>query len=256
MQKMLWNTFLKGKTKMKVSNNNKKETKKKLTQNQKNYIAIVVMLLTIIAIILVSLWPYIASPYSHPDSYSDTPSENQASQVQITEENFLDVIDKDGAKKVKFSMTDGQSFTIEVYPRVAPATCENFLALVDGGFYNGLSFHRVIPGFMAQGGAFDPVNQENNPAANIKGEFSSNGFENNLRHFRGVVSMARTPDPNSASSQFFICYTEQPHLDGDYAAFGYVTEGMETVDGFLSEGTDEQDRPLKDVIIEKAERVE
>ena len=240
---------------MKV-NNNKKDTKKKLTQTQKNYIAIAVMAVSIIAIILVVIRPYITPPYIYPDLFSDTPGETGVSQVEITKENFLDVIDKEGAKKVKFTMTDGQSFTVELYPKVAPVTCENFLSLVDEGFYNGLSFHRIIPGFMAQGGAFDPVNQGNDPAKNIKGEFSSNGFENNLRHFRGVVSMARTPDPNSASSQFFICYGEQPHLDGEYASFGYVTEGMETVDSFLSEGTDENDRPLKDVIIEKAERVE
>jgi len=255
MHKMPLNTFLKGKTKMKAKNKNKKENKKKLTQAQKNYIAIGVMAVTIIAIVLIVIWPYITPPYIYPDSYSDAPGETEVSQVEITEENFLDVIDKEGAKKVEFTMNDGQSFTIEVYPKVAPITCENFLALVDEGFYNGLSFHRVIPGFMAQGGAFDPVNQENDPAKSIKGEFSSNGFENSLRHFRGVVSMARTPDPDSASSQFFICYGEQPHLDGEYASFGYVTEGMETVDSFLSEGTDANDVPLKEVKIKKAERV-
>lgn len=240
---------------MKVKNSNKKETKKKLTQNQKNYIAIGIMLFAIIAIVLIFIWPYITNKPIYDGSQSNTPGKSQMPQTQITEENFLDVIDKDGAKKVKFTMTDGQSFTMEVYPKVAPTTCKNFLNLVDEGFYDGLTFHRVIPGFMAQGGAFDPDNQENDPVESIEGEFWSNGIENNLSHFRGVVSMARTPDPNSASSQFFICYDKQPYLDGDYAAFGFVTEGMETVDSFLSEGTDANDVPLKEVKIKKAERV-
>ena len=165
-------------------------------------------------------------------------------------------VDKSDATKVEFTMTDGQKFTMEVYPHVAPITVENFLKLVNEGFYNGLTFHRVIDGFMAQGGAFDPVNQSNDPAESIKGEFASNGVENNLSHQRGVVSMARTNEPDSASSQFFICYADASFLDGEYAAFGYVTEGMETVDSFLSAGTDASDKPLKDVVIESAKVVE
>lgn len=239
---------------MKANSRKKNNSKKKLTQNQKNYILAAVMLAIIVVIIGIVVWQYIAPSPTIDNSQSSHPSTQQ--MADITEDNFLDVIDKDGAKKVKFTMTDGQSFTIEVYPKVAPSTAENFLSLVDEGFYNGLTFHRVISGFMAQGGAFDPDNQANDPAKSIKGEFSSNGFENNLGHFRGVVSMARAKDPNSASSQFFICYSRQPHLDGDYAAFGYVTEGMETVDSFLSEGTDVTDRPLKEVKIANAQRVE
>ncbi|MBR3934686.1 MAG: peptidylprolyl isomerase [Clostridia bacterium] len=154
-------------------------------------------------------------------------------------------------------MNDGQTFTMELYPKVAPVTVENFLKLVDEGFYSGLTFHRVIAGFMAQGGAYDPINQANNPAESIVGEFSSNGYENNLSHQRGVVSMARTMDPNSASSQFFICYDDVSlSLDGEYAAFGYVTEGMETVDSFLSEGTDANDVPNKEVVIKEAKIIE
>ena len=149
-------------------------------------------------------------------------------------------------------MTDGQKFVMEVYPKVAPVTADNFLALVDDGFYDGLTFHRIIEGFMAQGGAYDPVNQANDPAESIVGEFASNGVENKLAHYRGVVSMARTDDPNSASSQFFICYDRADYLDGEYAAFGYVTEGMETVDSFLSAGTDMYDAPLKEVKIKTA----
>ena len=239
---------------MKIKADKKKQKKNgRFTQKQKNYIAVGVMLAVIVAIVLVVIWPYITPPYINPGEYGSLGTQQME---DVTEENFLDVIDKDGAKKVEFTMTDGQSFVIEVYPKVAPITVENFLSLVEEGFYDGLTFHRVIPGFMAQGGAFDPVNQGNDPAGKIKGEFSSNGVENNLRHFRGVVSMARTSEPDSASSQFFICYGRQTHLDGDYAAFGYVTEGMETIDSFLSEGTDANDVPLKEVKIKKAERVE
>lgn len=242
---------------MKLKANNKKSTdnKKKLTQNQKNYIAIGVMSAIIIGIILVVIWPYITPPYINFNADKDNIATENIEKENITDENFLDLIDKTDAQKVKFTMEDGQSFTIEVYPKVAPRTADNFLMLVDESFYNGLTFHRVIPGFMAQGGAFDPINQSNDPISSIKGEFSSNGFNNSLLHRRGVVSMARTTDPDSASSQFFICYGAQPHLDGDYASFGFVTEGMETVESFYLEGTDENDVPLKEVKIKTAERV-
>ncbi|MBE7050252.1 MAG: peptidylprolyl isomerase [Ruminococcaceae bacterium] len=152
-------------------------------------------------------------------------------------------------------MTDGQSFTMEVYPDIAPRTAENFIALVKEGFYDGLTFHRVIEGFMAQGG--DPEGTGfGGSEKTIVGEFESNGYENSLSHQRGVVSMARSNDPNSASSQFFICYDDASFLDGDYAAFGRVIEGMEVVDTFLSDGTDENDRPLKDVRIKEMKIVE
>ena len=157
--------------------------------------------------------------------------------------------------KVKVTMENGKEFIIELYPEHAPITVENFETLVKDGFYDGLTFHRVIEDFMAQGG--DPEGTGcGGSKNNIKGEFKMNGVNNTLSHTRGVVSMARAKDPNSASSQFFICYSRQPHLDGDYAAFGYVTEGMETVDSFLSEGTDVTDRPLKEVKIANAQRVE
>ena len=134
--------------------------------------------------------------------------------------------------KVKFTMEDGGTFTMELYPEYAPKTVENFLKLVNDGFYNGLTFHRVYEGFMAQGG--DPEGTGNGGSAEtITGEFSSNGFtQNTLSHTRGVVSMARSGDPNSASSQFFICYDDASFLDGNYAAFGKVIEGMEVVDAF------------------------
>ena len=129
--------------------------------------------------------------------------------------------------------SDENVFIITLYPDVAPITCENFESLVSEGFYNGLTFHRVIDGFMAQGG--DPLGTGTGGSPNkIKGEFSSNGVDNTLSHQRGVVSMARSGDPDSASSQFFICYGDESFLDGSYAAFGEVTQGMEVVDNFLN----------------------
>jgi len=135
-------------------------------------------------------------------------------------------------EKVKVTMENGGEFIIELCPDQAPITCENFLKLVKKGFYNGLTFHRVIDGFMAQGG--DPEGTGcGGSDENIKGEFAMNGVMNMLSHTRGVVSMARSQNPNSASSQFFICYGDCTFLDGQYAAFGKVTEGMEVVDDFL-----------------------
>lgn len=135
--------------------------------------------------------------------------------------------------KIKFTMESGGSFVIELYPEYAPETCENFKKLVMSGFYDGLTFHRIVDGFMAQGGDADGTEKED-MAQPIRGEFEANGFhENTLSHERGVVSMARTSDPDSASSQFFICYDDScKSLDGSYAAFGKVIEGMETVDAF------------------------
>ena len=136
--------------------------------------------------------------------------------------------------KVKVEMEKGGSFIIELMPEYAPKTVENFENLVKEGFYNGLTFHRVIDGFMAQGG--DPMgNGMGGSDNNIEGEFAANGFtQNTLSHTRGVISMARSMNPNSASSQFFICYDDASFLDGQYAAFGKVTESMEVVDDFLS----------------------
>ncbi len=135
-------------------------------------------------------------------------------------------------ENIKVTMENGESFVIELCPEQAPITCENFLKLVKSGFYNGLTFHRVIDGFMAQGG--DPEGTGcGGSDENIKGEFRMNGVNNTLSHTRGVISMARSQSPNSASSQFFICYGDCTFLDGQYAAFGKVIEGMETVDKFL-----------------------
>ena len=143
---------------------------------------------------------------------------------------------------VVIEMENGGKIEIELYPEVAPITVKNFEKLVSEGFYDGLIFHRVIPGFMIQGG--DPMgNGMGGAKENIKGEFARNGVKNDLKHTRGVISMARAFDPNSASSQFFIMHADAPHLDGSYAAFGKVVSGMEVVDEIASIPTDYNDRP-------------
>nr|WP_295975446.1 peptidylprolyl isomerase [uncultured Bacillus sp.] len=153
---------------------------------------------------------------------------------------------------VTITMENGQKIVLELDPKVAPNTVANFISLVEDGFYDGLTFHRVIPGFMIQGG--DPEgNGSGGPEYSIEGEFSSNGFENPLKHERGVISMARTSDPNSAGSQFFIMVEEASQLDGDYAAFGKVIEGMETVDAIVSVERDSADKPLE---VQKMKKVE
>ncbi|GAA0342617.1 peptidylprolyl isomerase [Bacillus carboniphilus] len=146
---------------------------------------------------------------------------------------------------VTVTMENGDEMKIELYPKVAPNTVANFISLIEKGFYNGVIFHRVIPGFMIQGG--DPNgNGTGGPDYSIKGEFSSNGFENNLKHDRGVLSMARTMVPDSAGSQFFIMVKNSPHLDGQYAAFGKVIEGMEVADNIVAAKRDMSDKPYED----------
>ena len=143
---------------------------------------------------------------------------------------------------VIIEMENGKEIKLELNAEAAPITVENFLSLVKDGFYDGLIFHRVIPGFMIQGG--DPLgNGMGGSEKKIKGEFASNGHPNPIRHTRGVISMARAMDKNSASSQFFIMHADAPHLDGQYAAFGKVVEGLETVDEIASIPTDFSDRP-------------
>ena len=151
-----------------------------------------------------------------------------------------------GSSKSDSSTADGSSFVITLYPDEAPITCENFEKLVKDGFYDGLKFHRVVDGFMAQGG--DPSGDGTGGSSEtIKGEFSQNGVENNLSHTRGVVSMARSNDPDSASSQFFICYSDDDtFLDGQYAAFGKVTSGMDIVDQISNLEVETRDTDSKD----------
>ena len=145
---------------------------------------------------------------------------------------------------VVIEMANGKKIKIELYPEIAPITVENFEKLVKQGFYNGLIFHRVIPGFMIQGGCPEGTGM-GGPGWNIKGEFSSNGVKNDLKHTRGVISMARSMRPDSAGSQFFIMHEDAPHLDGQYAAFGKVVEGIEVVDEIAEVATDYSDKPLE-----------
>lgn len=154
--------------------------------------------------------------------------------------------------KFKITMANGKEMFGELYEEKAPITVNNFIKLVNEGFYNGLIFHRVISGFMIQGG--DPLgNGTGGSDENIVGEFASNGFENDLKHTRGVISMARAMNPNSASSQFFIMHKDAPHLDGNYAAFGKIVEGLDVVDEIANTPTDAFDKPINDQVIEKIE---
>lgn len=145
---------------------------------------------------------------------------------------------------VTIIMENGDVMKAELYPEVAPNTVNNFISLVKKGYYDGLIFHRVIRGFMIQGGCPQGTGM-GGPGYSIKGEFSQNGFKNDLKHTEGVLSMARSMMPNSAGSQFFIMHKDAPHLDGAYAAFGKVTEGMDVVNRIAEERTDYSDRPLK-----------
>ena len=151
---------------------------------------------------------------------------------------------------VKFVMESGSTMVAELYPEIAPITVANFQKLVDGGFYNGLIFHRVIPGFMIQGG--DPKGiGTGGPGWTIKGEFAANGIKNDLKHTRGVLSMARSMAPDSAGSQFFIMHQDAPHLDRNYAAFGKLVEGVETVDEIADVQTDFADKPVLDQVMKE-----
>ena len=149
---------------------------------------------------------------------------------------------------IEIEMNDGGVIKAELYPDVAPITVDNFVKLINENFFDGLVFHRVIEGFMIQGGGMDAVGNQKK-ANSIKGEFASNGVKNDLKHTRGVLSMARTMIPDSASSQFFIMHMDAPHLDGQYAAFGKVTEGMEVVDKIATCDTDFSDMPIVPQVI-------
>ena len=149
---------------------------------------------------------------------------------------------------VTFEMENGDVFKAELYPEIAPNTVKNFISLVNHNFYDGVIFHRVIKGFMIQGGAPEGIGI-GGPGYAIKGEFAANGFENNLKHDRGVLSMARSMMPDSAGSQFFVMHKDSPHLDGQYAAFGRVIEGMDSVDKIAETKTDFQDKPKEDQVM-------
>ncbi len=151
---------------------------------------------------------------------------------------------------VTFKIKGGKIIKAELYPEIAPNTVNNFISLIKKGFYNGLIFHRVIEGFMIQGGCPNGTGM-GGPGYSIKGEFTYNGFANNLKHEKGVLSMARAMHPNSAGSQFFIMHEYSPHLDGQYASFGKVIEGLDVVDEIACTPTDYSDRPLEPVVMEE-----
>lgn len=155
--------------------------------------------------------------------------------------------------KIVIEMEDGGVMKGELYPEIAPITVENFLNLIDQDFFAGLIFHRVIPGFMIQGGGYDK-DFNHHEAKSIKGEFGSNGIKNDLLHTRGILSMARTMIPDSASSQFFIMHEDAPHLDGQYAAFGKITEGLEVVDKIANTPRNMQDCPNTPIVIKTIRR--
>ena len=153
---------------------------------------------------------------------------------------------------VTITMRSGDVIRAELYPEIAPNTVNNFISLINKGYYNGLGFHRVIKGFMIQGGCPEGTGT-GGPGYSIRGEFSQNGFKNKLKHDPGVLSMARTMIPDSAGSQFFIMHKRSPHLDGAYAAFGKVIEGMDAVNKIAECSTDRSDRPLEPQVMEKVE---
>ena len=150
---------------------------------------------------------------------------------------------------VTIEMATGEKIKIELYPEIAPNTVRNFVSLVKKGFYDGLTFHRIIPGFMIQGGCPEGTGM-GNPGYRIKGEFTRNQFKNNLKHSRGVISMARAMNFDSAGSQFFIMHENSPHLDGQYAAFGKVTKGLDVVHEIEKISVGANDKPVEDVVIE------
>ena len=156
---------------------------------------------------------------------------------------------------VTFEMQDGGKIVAELYPDIAPQSVYNFIALANAGYYDGLIFHRVIPGFMIQGGCPQGTGM-GGPGWHIKGEFAHNGWNNPIKHTRGVISMARAMDPNSAGSQFFIMHDDAPHLDGDYAAFGHVVNGMDVVDEIAATPTNYADKPLAPQVIKTIRVVE
>ncbi|RAK06171.1 peptidyl-prolyl cis-trans isomerase B (cyclophilin B) [Halanaerobium saccharolyticum] len=154
--------------------------------------------------------------------------------------------------EVTITMESGEEIRVEMYLEVAPNTVRNFIELVEAGYYDGLKFHRVIKGFMIQGGCPDGTGM-GDPGYSIKGEFSENGFDNDLSHKKGIISMARSSHPDSAGSQFFIVHQDAPHLDGKYAAFGEVIEGMDVVDQIAEVETGARDMPQEDQIMESVE---
>lgn len=203
-------------------------------------VGMVVLLLGVVLVAAIVLWPDGAVVGIDSGTAAQTAGVDSAAPVGTNNSgNGVDY------PVVTIEMENGAKIEIELYPDIAPNTVNNFVSLVRKGFYDGTIFHRVIPGFMVQGG--DPTGTgTGGPGYAIKGEFAANGFQNDLKHSRGVLSMARTNMPDSAGSQFFIMVADSPHLDGDYAAFGKVVAGMEEVDRIVSSPRNAQDRPNED----------
>lgn len=187
---------------------------------------------------------------STKDEQQEEKTDGQSEEQPVKEADYSEEVEENPI--VTITMDNDEKIVLELDPSVAPNTVANFISLIEEGYYDGLIFHRVIPGFMIQGG--DPSgNGSGGPGYSIDGEFTSNGFENNLKHERGVVSMARTGEPNSAGSQFFIMAEDTSQLDEEYAAFGKVIEGMEIVDAIVATETDSSDKPLEDQKMKKVE---
>lgn len=200
---------------------------------------IATMLVVLVSAVLV------ACQSNEDDVTEETETDNEETNTDATNDETYE----GEPPVVTMTMEDGGIVEIELYPDVAPNTVNNFIALIEDGFYDGLIFHRVIPGFMIQGG--DPEgNGTGGPGYAIKGEFSGNGFENDLSHDRGVLSMARSQHPDSAGSQFFITVDDRPDLDGQYATFGKVIDGMDIVDDIVAVDRDGEDLPEEEQVIE------
>lgn len=183
------------------------------------------------------------------DEKQNEQNQQPEEQVEYSNKN-LELLDSSKHPEITFEISNGGIIKVELYPEFAPNTVSNFVSLAQEGYYDGLIFHRVIPEFMIQGG--DPQGTGmGGPGYSIKGEFNSNGFDNPIVHTRGVISMARSMDKDSAGSQFFIMQADAPHLDGEYAAFGEVTEGLDVVDQIVSQERDGSDRPLEPLSISK-----
>lgn len=182
---------------------------------------------------------------ANDETEQETNEDNHNNNVQIEDQDYS----SESNPIVTLTMENGGEIEIELYPEVAPNTVANFISLVEEEFYDGLIFHRVIPGFMIQGGDPEGIGT-GDPGYSIPGEFEANGFDNNLIHERGVISMARSQNPDSAGSQFFIMVKDSPHLDGEYAGFGKVTSGIEVADDIVDVDTDQADKPKKDQVIE------
>ncbi len=214
---------------------------------------IFIRLMTILSVLLLLTLTGCGSNSQNSDTVDET-------ETEVSESDNSSASGDESAKEqnkinVVMEVNGGQKVEMELYPDVAPKTVDNFVNLVNSGFYNGLTFHRVIKDFMIQGG--DPTGTGTGGSdQTIEGEFASNGFENDLKHERGVISMARTSDPNSATSQFFIMTEDTPSLDGDYAAFGRVTSGMDQIDKIEAVETDANDKPVENQVIEKIYVVE